>query len=96
MGVLMESAEEFCLTPVKSGSPPPLFTGVARAGMLDTPAVKLICRGAAKIQPTIKIMGDRSPKSNQKKSSQKQAQASSAENKKQQAIAAKQSVGKKN
>ena len=43
----------------------------------------------------VKHMGDRSPKSNQKKNSQKQSKASSASNKKQQAIAAKQAVTKK-
>jgi hypothetical protein len=37
-------------------------------------------------------MGDRSPKSNQKKASQKQAQVTAAEQKKQQALAAKQSA----
>jgi hypothetical protein len=41
------------------------------------------------------IMGDRSPKSNQKKSSQKQAKANNASHSKAQAIAAKQSAGKK-
>ena len=40
-------------------------------------------------------MGDRSPKSNQKKSSQKQAKANSADQKKKQAIADKQAPGKK-
>jgi hypothetical protein len=43
----------------------------------------------------IKIMGDRSPKSNQKKSSQKQARASRAEQEKKSAVAAKQAAGKK-
>jgi hypothetical protein len=42
-----------------------------------------------------KIMGDRSPKSNQKKSSQKQSKASSASSQKAQAVAAKQASGKK-
>jgi len=42
-----------------------------------------------------KIMGDRSPKSNQKMSSQKQAKASSASHKQAQAVAAKQVAGKK-
>jgi hypothetical protein len=42
-----------------------------------------------------KIMGDRSPKSNQKKTSQKQAKASSADQKKKQAVAAKSAAGKK-
>jgi hypothetical protein len=41
-----------------------------------------------------KIMGDRSPKSNKKKSTQKQAQANSAEQKKKQAVAAKSAAGK--
>jgi hypothetical protein len=41
-----------------------------------------------------KIMGDKSPKSNQKKSSQKQAMASRADQQKKQAAAAKQSAGK--
>jgi hypothetical protein len=40
-------------------------------------------------------MGDKSPKSNQKRSSQKQARASSADQKKQQGIAAKQAAGKR-
>jgi hypothetical protein len=42
-----------------------------------------------------RIMGDRSPKSNQKKSSQKQAMALSADQKKKQAVADKQAAGKK-
>ena len=41
------------------------------------------------------IMGDKSPKSNQKKSSQKQAVANSANQKKNQAIAAKSAAAKK-
>jgi hypothetical protein len=43
----------------------------------------------------IKHMGDKSPKSNQKKSSQKQSKTSSADQKKKQAVAAKQVAGKK-
>ena len=42
-----------------------------------------------------KIMGDRSPKSNQKKSSQKQSQASSAAEKNKAAVLTKQAAGKK-
>ncbi len=42
-----------------------------------------------------KTMGDKSPKSNQKKTSQKQVKTSSANQKKKQAVAAKQAVGKK-
>ena len=41
-------------------------------------------------------MGDRSPKANQKKSSQNQAKASSADQQKKQAVADKQAAGKKN
>jgi len=41
------------------------------------------------------IMGDRSPKSNQKKSTQEQSKASSADQKKKQAVFAKQSANKK-
>jgi hypothetical protein len=40
-------------------------------------------------------MGDKSPKSNQKKFSQKQAMAISADQKKKQAVADKQAAGKK-
>jgi len=43
----------------------------------------------------IKIMGDKSPKSNQKKNSQKQALATSADQKKRQAIADKAAAFKK-
>ena len=39
-------------------------------------------------------MGDKSPKANQKKSSQNQAKANSADQKKKQAVAAKQVAGK--
>jgi hypothetical protein len=40
-------------------------------------------------------MGDRSPKSNQKKSSQKESKANSADQKKREAVAAKQVLTKK-
>ncbi len=40
-------------------------------------------------------MGDRSPKANQKKSTQKQSKASTADKAKQQAVFAKQSANKK-
>lgn len=59
------------------------------------PAENLTCRRQIKRQTKGKIMGDRSPKSNQKKSSQKQAKASSAEQKKKQVVADKQAAGKK-
>ncbi len=42
-----------------------------------------------------KTMGDKSPKSNQKKSSQKQVKTSSANQQKKLAVAAKQTAGKK-
>ena len=41
------------------------------------------------------IMGDRSPKANQKKSTQKQLKANSADQKKKQAVSDKQSANKK-
>jgi hypothetical protein len=40
------------------------------------------------------IMGDKSPKANQKQNKQKSAMASSADQKKKQAVAAKQAAGK--
>ena len=46
-------------------------------------------------QRKIKVMGDRSPKSNQKKSNQKQSKANSADQRKKDAVAAKSAVGKK-
>ena len=64
--------------------------------MLGFLAEKLTCRKEVNTKNTIKIMGDKSPKSNQKKSTQKQAMAQSAERKKKQVIAAKQVAGKKN
>jgi hypothetical protein len=60
------------------------------------PSEKLTCRRGVNAHNTIKIMGDRSPKSNQKMSTQKQAKIHSAEQKKKQAVAAKQAAGKKN
>ena len=63
--------------------------------MLDFPSEKLTCRGGVNAQKRINIMGDKSPKSNQKKVTQKQTQAQSAEQKKKQAAAAKQAAGKK-
>lgn len=64
--------------------------------MMGFPAEKLTCRWGVNAQNTIKIMGDKSPKSNRKMSTQKQAKVHSAEQKKQQAVAAKQVAGKKN
>ena len=58
-------------------------------------AEKLICRGPVNPEKKVNIMGDKSPKANQKKSSQKQAKASSADQKSKQAAAAKQAATKK-
>ena len=68
----------------------------APAGMVGFPAEKLTCRRGVNVQNTIKIMGDKSPKANQKKASQKQTKTNSANQKKQQAIAAKQVTGRQN
>lgn len=59
------------------------------------PAEKIKCRRQVNPQPKNKIMGDKSPKSNQKKSSQKQAKVSSADQKKSAAVAAKSAAAKK-
>ena len=63
--------------------------------MMTLPSEKLTCRGQVNQQNKIKVMGDKSPKSNQKKSSQKQAQASSAAEKNKAAVLSKQAAGKK-
>ena len=63
--------------------------------MMILPSVKLACRGRVNQQKKIKVMGDKSPKSNQKKSSQKQAVASSAAQKQKAAVVGKQAAGKK-
>jgi hypothetical protein len=52
-------------------------------------------KGHQTIEPS-KIMGDKSPKSTQKKSTQKQVKVASVAQKKKQATAAKQAAGKKN
>jgi hypothetical protein len=66
----------------------PPFTTTAAASMMPSPSEKLKFRGWVNLRKN-KIMGDRSPKSNQKKSSQKQSKASSASLKKSAAVAAK-------
>ena len=73
-----------------------LFTRTAPAGMMGFPSAKLTCRRGVNAQNAINIMGDRSPKANQKKSTQKQARANSADQKKKQAVAALQAAVKKN
>jgi hypothetical protein len=61
---------------------------------MGLPAVKLICRRQVNQQNRIKVMGDKSPKSTQKKSGQKQAKASSAAEKKKAAVLSKQASDK--
>ena len=62
---------------------------------MTIPAEKIPCRRQVNPQNKIKVMGDKSPKANQKKSGQKQAKASSANQKKSAAEAAKSAAGKK-
>ena len=59
------------------------------------PAEKLTCRRQVNQQNRIKVMGDKSPKSTQKKSGQKQAKATSAADKKKAAVLSKQATDKK-
>ena len=73
----------------------PSFTITSPAGRLSLPAEKLPCRRRVNPQKKTKHMGDKSPKANQKKSTQKQVQASTADQKKKQALAAKQAAPKK-
>ena len=56
---------------------------------------KIPCRRQVNSQKEIKVMGDKSPKANQKKSGQKNAKVSSNNAKKSAAVAAKSSAGKK-
>jgi len=62
---------------------------------MTQPAEKLIFRRQVNQQNKIKVMGDKSPKSTQKKSSQKQAKASSVAAKKKAAVLSKQASDKK-
>lgn len=59
------------------------------------PTGKLLCRWRVNRRRKPNIMGDKSPKATQKKSTQKQTKATSAGQKKQQAVAAKQAGKKK-
>ena len=56
---------------------------------------KLTCRKATQLSNERNYMGDRSPKSNQKKSNQKQEKTNAANQQKRQAISDKQAAGKK-
>ena len=67
----------------------------APAGRIPVPPEKIKCRRRVNPQQKDKIMGDKSPKSNQKKSTQKQSKVSSADQKKKSAAAAKSAAGKK-
>lgn len=71
-----------------------VFTLTSPESKLSVPSEKITCRRQVNRRKN-KVMGDRSPKSNQKKFSQKQAKASSADQKKKEAVAAKQSAGNK-
>ena len=66
----------------------------ALARMIQAPPEKIKCRRRVNPQTKNKIMGDKSPKSNQKKSTQKQSKVSSADQQKKSA-AAKTAAGKK-
>jgi hypothetical protein len=65
------------------------------ASRIAMPSGKLRFRRRVNSVKERKIMGDKSPKSNQKKSTQKQSKASSADQKKKSAAAAKSAVKKK-
>jgi hypothetical protein len=62
---------------------------------MTLPEGKLVMPQVSQREEESIIMGDRSPKSNQKKSTQKQSKANSANEKKKQAAFAKQSANKK-
>jgi hypothetical protein len=63
--------------------------------MISPPAEKLVCRRQVNKKNTVNVMGDRSPKSTQKKTGQKQAKASAVAQKKKAAVLSKQVAGKK-
>jgi hypothetical protein len=62
---------------------------------MSPPAEKLTMSRASQLSTHIQVMGDRSPKSTQKKAGQKEAKATSAAKKKTEAVASKQAVAKK-
>jgi hypothetical protein len=66
----------------------------APASTMHIPSEKITCRRRVNLRKN-KIMGDKSPKSNQKKSSQKQARVSSADQKKKSAADAKSAASRK-
>jgi hypothetical protein len=62
---------------------------------MQIPPEKIPCRRPVNRRTKVKVMGDKSPKANQKKSGQKEAKTSSANAKKNAAAAAKSAAGKK-
>ena len=72
------------------------FTTGASPSIMSLPAEKLICRRRVNQQNRIKVMGDKSPKATQKKSSQKQTKANTAAQAKKAAMLSKQAAGNKN
>jgi hypothetical protein len=71
-----------------------IYTGEPLA-MMDVPPNTPTCRNADNSKQRDNTMGDRSPKSNQKKSNQKQTKNNAADQKKKQAVASKQAAGQK-
>ena len=72
-----------------------MFTMDRTAGKVATLAGKQRFRRRVNSVKKVKHMGDKSPKANQKKSSQKQAKATRADQQKKQAVADKQSASTK-
>jgi hypothetical protein len=71
------------------------FTIRIQSRTLRPPPEKIPCRRPVNRRTTKKVMGDKSPKANQKKSGQKDAKKNSANAKKNAAAAAKSAAGKK-
>jgi hypothetical protein len=71
------------------------FTIIALSIIMEFPPEKISCRRPVNRRTKIKVMGDKSPKANQKKSGQKDAKTSNANAKKNAAIAAKSAAAKK-
>ena len=72
------------------------FTTRTVASRVMSPAEKQRFWRRVNSAKKVMFMGDKSPKSNQKKATQKQSKASSADQKKKDAVAAKQAFTKKN
>ncbi|HEY3861369.1 MAG TPA: hypothetical protein VGO59_05720 [Verrucomicrobiae bacterium] len=63
--------------------------------IIEPPGEKLLMPQASQREEEINIMGDKSPKSNQKKSKQNQSKSANAGQKKRQAVIEKQAANKK-